>query len=248
MPTNSKISKSVFLLQSLTRTSPLLVRLLGMQFRSFYRYLFRTLLLPSSSLPSEALEEFLSILRPTFFSPTSPILRARLHGSTISLPNIPSERPYPFKSRGRIEVVHRKTEPNDIMLVGGGAGAEDNNNSNNNTERTHHPTSQTILDISSSSTPESASDKGESGGAEFDIDFLATRWNASHCHCTRHEILSFSGGPDLFSVASPISRMQTRNPFQRHPSYEMPSSPTSPLAPTPDPLLLSPLDEVPEGS
>jgi hypothetical protein len=183
-----------------------------------------------SSLPSEALEEFLSILRPTFFSPTSPILRARLHGSTISLPNIPSERPYPFKSRGRIEVVHRKTEPNDIMLVGGGAGAEDNNNSNNNTERTHHPTSQTILDISSSSTPESASDKGESGGAEFDIDFLATRWNASHCH------------------SSPISRMQTRNPFQRHPSYEMPSSPTSPLAPTPDPLLLSPLDEVPEGS
>ena len=117
----------------------------------------------SSSLPSEALEEFLSILKPTFFSPTSPILRARIHGSTISLPNIPSERPYPFKNRGRLEVVPQKNESN---------GLED-------TDLTH--AIQSCLDTSSS-TPESVSDKGE-GGADFDSDLLNARWYTAHCHC-----------------------------------------------------------------
>lgn len=50
--------------------------------------------LPRSSLPSEALEEFLSILRPSaFFPSSSPILRTRRNGAT--LPHFP----YPFKAR-----------------------------------------------------------------------------------------------------------------------------------------------------
>src|ERR1700736_4061552 len=48
----------------------------------------------SSSLPSEALEEFLSILNPSFFPPSSPILRARRNGA--SLPN------YPYQYRARV--------------------------------------------------------------------------------------------------------------------------------------------------
>jgi hypothetical protein len=39
----------------------------------------------SSSLPSEALEEFLSILRPAIFPPSSPVLRPRRNGA-LSLP------------------------------------------------------------------------------------------------------------------------------------------------------------------
>ena len=49
----------------------------------------------SSSLPSEALEEFLSILNPSsFFPSSSPILRARRNGA--SLPN------YPYQYRARV--------------------------------------------------------------------------------------------------------------------------------------------------
>ena len=40
---------------------------------------------PSSSLPSEALEEFLSILRPAIFPPSSPVLRPRRNGA-LTLP------------------------------------------------------------------------------------------------------------------------------------------------------------------
>jgi hypothetical protein len=50
---------------------------------------------PRSSLPSEALEEFLSILNhSSFFPPSSPILRARRNGA--SLPN------YPYQYRARV--------------------------------------------------------------------------------------------------------------------------------------------------
>ena len=50
------------------------------------------------------------------------------------------------------------------------------------------------------------------------------------------------------SPASPISRLHTRNPFQRHPSYEINAPPTglSPLAPSPSaiPLPLPTPDEL----
>src|SRR5277367_4546119 len=102
-----------------------------------------TLLWRRASLPSEALEEFLSILRPTFFSPTSPILRARLHGSTLSLPNIPCDRPYPFKNRGLLDVVHPKPDTNGSI------------------EMEDAEVSSSTRDNRSSSTPESV------GGTEF---------------------------------------------------------------------------------
>ncbi|KDQ60658.1 hypothetical protein JAAARDRAFT_557124 [Jaapia argillacea MUCL 33604] len=47
----------------------------------------------TSRLSSEALEEFLSILRPSsLFTPSSPIFRARNHSTTISLPSLPFQR------------------------------------------------------------------------------------------------------------------------------------------------------------
>lgn len=49
---------------------------------------------PRSSLPSEALEEFLSILKPSaFFPSSSPILRTRRNGASLS------HFPYQFKAR-----------------------------------------------------------------------------------------------------------------------------------------------------
>ncbi|KAF7295324.1 hypothetical protein MIND_01071700 [Mycena indigotica] len=54
---------------------------------------------PRSPLPSEALEEFLSILRPSFFPPTSPVLFTRRAGA-VSLPTFQHERSYSFKGRG----------------------------------------------------------------------------------------------------------------------------------------------------
>jgi len=60
---------------------------------------------PRSGLPSEALEEFLSILRPSFFPPTSPVLRTRRQG--VSLPTLHHERSF-YRSRGRLEVVPQK--------------------------------------------------------------------------------------------------------------------------------------------
>ena len=50
---------------------------------------------PRSTLPSEALEEFLSILRPSLFPPRSPILRplrypiSSLHERTLTIPSKP---------------------------------------------------------------------------------------------------------------------------------------------------------------
>jgi hypothetical protein len=51
-----------------------------------------------SGLPTEALEEFLSILRPSFFPPPSPVLLTRRQGA-VSLPTFQHERSYSFKGR-----------------------------------------------------------------------------------------------------------------------------------------------------
>ena len=56
------------------------------------------------NLSPDALEEFLSILRPTLFSPGSPA-RSRRHGTT-SLPVFPYDRPQSYKPR---EWPHGKT-------------------------------------------------------------------------------------------------------------------------------------------
>ncbi|KAJ6547075.1 hypothetical protein B0H19DRAFT_1163883 [Mycena capillaripes] len=53
---------------------------------------------PRSGLPTEALEEFLSILRPSFFPPSSPVLLTRRPGA-VSLPTFQHERSYSLKGR-----------------------------------------------------------------------------------------------------------------------------------------------------
>ncbi|KAG6333600.1 hypothetical protein ID866_5485 [Astraeus odoratus] len=58
---------------------------------------------PLSSLPSEALEEFLSILRPAIFPPTSPILRPR-RNPAVSLPTFG----VPYRSRTKLDITQPK--------------------------------------------------------------------------------------------------------------------------------------------
>ncbi|KIJ60666.1 hypothetical protein HYDPIDRAFT_189931 [Hydnomerulius pinastri MD-312] len=58
---------------------------------------------PRSNLPSEALEEFLSILRPAMFPPSSPILRPRRNGA-VSLPTFGVS----YKPRTKIDTTHSK--------------------------------------------------------------------------------------------------------------------------------------------
>ncbi|KAH7889899.1 hypothetical protein F5I97DRAFT_1934709 [Phlebopus sp. FC_14] len=60
---------------------------------------------PRSSLPSEALEEFLSILRPAMLAPSSPILRPRRNGA-MSLPAFGAS----YRSKAKIDSVLSKGE------------------------------------------------------------------------------------------------------------------------------------------
>lgn len=61
-------------------------------------------------MPSEALEEFLSILRPAIFSPTSPVLRPRRNGS-VSLPPFGVQ----IRSRTKLDLKgdHHPADDND---------------------------------------------------------------------------------------------------------------------------------------
>jgi hypothetical protein len=62
-----------------------------------------------SALPTEALEEFLSILRPSFFlPPSSPVLFTRRPGA-ISVPSFQHERSYSLKGRGLLQ------QKNDVV-------------------------------------------------------------------------------------------------------------------------------------
>ncbi|KAJ7168241.1 hypothetical protein C8R43DRAFT_983678 [Mycena crocata] len=156
---------------------------------------------PRSPLPTEALEEFLSILRPSFFPPPSPVLLTRRQGA-VSLPTFQHERSYSLKGRGLLQhdlvdelVVSRSTQPS----------------------RNTHTPSEALAE-----------------GDEFDGNTLPVRWFASNV------------------LSSPISRMHTRNPFQRHSSYPGPVSPgpVSPitLSPAAIPLPLPTPDEIIEIS
>ncbi|KAI0063465.1 hypothetical protein BV25DRAFT_1883979 [Artomyces pyxidatus] len=123
-----------------------------------------------SGLPSEALEEFLSILRPALFPPQSPTLRARrypittLHDRSLSLSSKPLDR---------LENVP-------------------------------------ILSREEARTPAKASPR--TPRPEIDE-------NDSVPELTPPRL--YGSGP----LASPISRVHTRNPFQRHASYEGPYIP-----------------------
>jgi hypothetical protein len=110
-----------------------------------------------SGLPSEALEEFLSILRPSFFSPTSPVLRTRRQG--VSLPTLQHERSF-YRSRGRLEIVPQKNDDK-----------EESDNS-----RSTQPSRNTC-----SSTPDPLNDID--GLAEVDTDSSPVRWFKANILC-----------------------------------------------------------------
>lgn len=112
----------------------------------------------SSSLPSEALEEFLSILRPSFFPP-SPTRTRR----TTSVPSFP----YPYKTRGRIELVHQKSDHSPLF------GVEE-------IERAR--STQLSRGAGSSSDSEDNLEEGDEFGAR-DFDSLPTRWFSSNNLC-----------------------------------------------------------------
>ncbi|KAI9446685.1 hypothetical protein H4582DRAFT_1907584 [Lactarius indigo] len=125
---------------------------------------------PRSTLPSEALEEFLSILRPSLFPPRSPTLRpirypiSAFHDRTFSLP------PKPLGGIDNLPVLPR--------------------------EDSRNPTKHT--NFASRVLPQHENEENDTRPV------------------TPPRV--FSPGP----LASPISRMHTRNPFQRHASYEPP--------------------------
>ncbi|KAG8217333.1 hypothetical protein J3R82DRAFT_5428 [Butyriboletus roseoflavus] len=157
---------------------------------------------PRSSLPSEALEEFLSILRPAIFPPSSPVLRPRRNGA-LSLPTFGVA----YRSKSKIDSSFTKSEQSSLSL----------------TEETD-PLRQTPT-----CSPEPISEHLAGNWDIFGPE-ITSRWHAQ-------------------VLASPISRMQTRNPFPRHAAHDitlspirssptMASTPTSPAAvplPVPSP-------------
>ncbi|KAJ7929243.1 hypothetical protein B0H13DRAFT_1964470 [Mycena leptocephala] len=155
---------------------------------------------PRSGLPTEALEEFLSILRPSFFPPSSPVLLTRRQGA-VSLPTFQHERSYSLKGRGLLQ------QKNDVVEE---------------------------LEVSRSTQPSRNTQTPDTESDDFDSNTLPIRWFASNV------------------LSSPISRMHTRNPFQRHSSYPGPVSPgpVSPIALSPAaiPLPLPTPDEMIEIS
>ncbi|KAL0947402.1 hypothetical protein HGRIS_013515 [Hohenbuehelia grisea] len=162
---------------------------------------------PRATLPSEALEEFLSILRPSCFPPTSPILRGRR-----TIPTLPYDRPSAYAYKRAL--VH---QPKSDSLGGDEAGAD------------RAPSRSAVT-----ASPESAASERD------ELEDLPVRWYTSA------------------ALSSPVSRMHTRNPFQRHPSYEitltspLPTNGASlsphPLEPAAIPLPLPTPDEIHEIS
>ena len=158
---------------------------------------------PRSSLPSEALEEFLSILRPAIFPPSSPVLRPRRNG-TLAFG-------VAYKAKPKIDASFTKSDQHNPSL----------------TEETGQTPTY---------SPEPISDHLAGNWDIFAPD-IASRWHAQVLG-----MFSFSrcigGGHSLSRIraASPISRMQTRNPFPRHAAHDITlspirSSPTTALTP-----------------
>jgi len=145
---------------------------------------------PRSSLPSEALEEFLSILNPSsFFPPSSPILRTRRNGA--SLPN------YPYQYRARV----LRSGADSISFV----------------EEIDRARSS-----ASTRSPECQIERDEVAGDHERYDSETFRWFATS------------------TLSSPISRMQTRNPFpvgllRNNQSTPSPISPRAVPLPSPSP-------------
>ncbi|KAF9228643.1 hypothetical protein BS17DRAFT_772289 [Gyrodon lividus] len=161
---------------------------------------------PRSTLPSEALEEFLSILRPAIFPPSSPILRPRRNGA-VSLPAFAVS----YKPRTKIDT-SKGERPISCL------------------SEQPDPDKQTPT-CSPEPITESLTGNWDIYGPE-----IASRWHAQ-------------------VLASPISRMHTRNPFPRHASQDFalstivpgPSSPaitSTPISPSAVPLPAPSPDEM----
>lgn len=168
----------------------------------------------SSSLPSEALEEFLSILNPSFFPPSSPILRARRNGT--SLPN------YPYQYRAR--VLHPRGD--SISLV-------EEIDRSRSTAASESPEFTIDKD-------EVLSDRERQDNDTFRW-FANSTLCTSYIY---RVVRSVRTDTFPFVAASPISRMHTRNPFpvgllRTNRSTPSPISPRAiPLpSPTPDELI-----------
>ena len=161
-------------------------------------------------LTTEALEEFLSILRPSFFPSASPTLRSC---RSASLPAFQYDRSFTFRARQRLENASPKTgHPFDDVDT---PFLQHNRNS-------------------SSTTPE-LTDLDNS----FDHDLLdphletPARWFPYGVLCAFFVCLLLL--ELMVHTASPISRTHTRNPFLRQAS-DYPHVAVSPLSPAAIPL------------
>lgn len=152
------------------------------------------------NLQSEALEEFLSILRPgAFFPPSSPILRARRNGGSL---------PYQFKAR----VLHSRGDSISVL------------------EGLDRDTS-----YSPNRSPEFTLERAESRAADHDSD--AFRWFAASALCMS-TLDYYWIATEMHAIASPVSRIHTRNPFATGllRNGQLTPSPVSPRAvPLPSP-------------
>jgi hypothetical protein len=149
---------------------------------------------PRPSLPSEALEEFLSILRPAIFPPSSPVLLSRRNGA-VSIPAFGVS----YKSRSKLDTSHSKGEQQISCLL-------------------------EELDVDKQTPTYTPEPIAESFTGNWDIygSEITSRWHAQ-------------------VLASPISRMHTRNPFPRYASQDLAlsvhsrSSPAAVPLPSPSP-------------
>ncbi|KAK7060256.1 hypothetical protein VNI00_001021 [Paramarasmius palmivorus] len=152
-----------------------------------------------STLPSEALEEFLSILKPGIFPPRSPVRSRR----QISIPSLQS---YAYRGRSRIEGIPATPGNGDELEIV---------RSNQSSRNTRTPESVDGLD-----------------GVDFqilDLEDTSFRWFTSNM------------------LSSPVSRSNTRNPFQRYLQSPVTVSPFSSLSPAAIPLPLPTPDELVEA-
>jgi hypothetical protein len=150
---------------------------------------------PRSSLPSEALEEFLSILRPSLFPPCSPILRP-LRYPISSLHDrtltLPSK---PLSGIDNLSVLPRDDSRTPVKQLGAPLSSRAPSLRENEENDVR---------------PETPSKFFSSGPLGVSFEFFPTL-------APVNLLIRISVG---VSLASPISRIHTRNPFQRHASYE----------------------------
>lgn len=163
----------------------------------------------SLNLSSDVLEEFLSILKPSFLmSPSSPTFRPRRQGSASAFA-VPLERPFAFKPRDK---TYNNENPSITTLP-----RED-------------------YDAVANSAYSEITSQQE--GSSRIPGVLGMLWYISYIAWLI---------PPFRPAESPVSRMHTRNPFQRHPTYDLVTqnaltnnvSPTLlPLPPSPSPVPL----------